>query len=173
MEELIKALTRAANAVAEYYEKASAPLLPLARTSVVEKYRDVKAEAPAGPAAGIEKPRKTRAPKAEAPAPKAETADPTDLIGSDDLPPALKPAQGQMTEKESETAVKEAARALIQRFAAPRGDRPEGFHIAMEILADKFKTTRLTDLTHPQRLAFIQEAKRRIAEADKLSPVGV
>lgn len=114
----------------------------------------------------------------EKPAPAARTrkaketpaaAAPVDLIPAAETTATEKPAAAaQMTEQESAVAVQNAAKAIVQRFPNPQGDekRPEGFHKAKQLLTEKFKVARITDLTRAQRLEFIREIEAVIRAAD-------
>lgn len=134
MEELLKALTRAANAVAVYYEKQAHPLLPLG---------DAPASVPASEPAP--RTRKPRAPKIE-----AEIA-----------PPAapVKPAS-ELSEAESTAKIKATAKTYVQRFA----NQVDGIAAFRKLMVDTCRVGKLDDLVHAQRLQVISAAEADIAK---------
>lgn len=178
IEELINAATRACNAVADYYEKQSNPLLPLGLAADEVYPRREPAPAPLGEIAA---PPKTRAKKeksaAPAPAPlAAPTGDPLMQSDTTQAPPAAAPvktasAVAGMTEDQSLDRAKELAKLIVEAYPEKESsNRPKGFRLAMELLS-KFKVARTTDLIHAQRLQFITEGDLLLAAAPK--PAGV
>ena len=160
MQELIKALTRAANAVAEYYEKQSNPLLPLYPTMAEEKAAQEAALKTLPPQEStLGKTRKPRGPNKEKPITAAETI-------------AALPAQ-EMTEPEAVKAAEEVNRMLVKQFAKPVDGRPEGFHIARKILAEDFKVEKMAQLAHAQRLQYITKVRALLAQAPAAAPAPV
>lgn len=150
MDELLKALTRAANAVAEYYEKQSNPLLPL-----INRMEKVAAAVQENPEI---KTRKPRAPKAEAAAEQPS-----------EKPAAAAPAE--MTEADSLKEVRAVAKVYVQRFA----NQVDGIKAFRDLMAATCKVGKIDDLQHAQRLQMIVAAKAEINKADKpaaASPVG-
>ena len=147
MEQLLKALTRAANAVAEYYEKqAGVQTLPLtARES--EALQTAMKDEP--------KTRKPRAAKEAAPTPPA----PADL-------PVPRDA---MTEAESEAKLKVVGEAFVQRFSKQEDAVTE----VKRTIEEKFKVARLRDLKHEQRVVLIATLEARIREIDSRPTAGV
>lgn len=141
MTEMLKSLTRLANAAAEYLERQNHPLLPLAM--------------PAGEAVAAEAPktRKPRTPKVDAPA-----------VPVVPETPAVAPEV--MTEEQSMVAVRSAADALMTRFQNVKDGKPEGFHMARALLAEDFKVGKMADLVHAQRLQFIAKVKALLSKAD-------
>lgn len=146
MKELIEAITRAANAVAAYYEGAA----PTTRATTSETEVE--------PAT-----RRTRAKKETTEAPAAD-------IGLDE-PASVKPAakKGGMTEEESAKAVTDTAKLLVSKFSKVVDGKPEGFHIAKKLLIEGFKVGRLSDLSHEQRIDFVKQVKEILTK----EPVGI
>ena len=168
MEDLMKALTRLANAGAEYLERLNYPLLPVAVEVPAPAAAVVAPEAPVAP----RKERKPRTPKAVAPEVPAAP-------GYSDAAPAT-PAV-EMSEADSARMALETGGAVCRRFANPssrlgldgkpflgRDGKPvgEGFHMVKDMMASRFKVARVADLTHPRRLAFIAECQKLLATAD-------
>ena len=141
MNELMQALTRAATAVAVYYEKQAG----------VEPGAVVPA------AAAPERAPRARKTKAETPAP--ETAAPAPV------PPAPTVALPEMSEEQSAKAVYEVCGSFVQRFAKAS---PDGRAQALALLASDFKAAAIKDLNHSQRLQFIVKLQGLIAAADKV-----
>lgn len=153
MEELLKALTRAANAVAVYYEKQAHPLLPLV-------------DAPAPTPAAEPQPEKVRKPRkaaepAPAPAPAAAAA-PAPAPA-----PAAPVAAGDMTEEQSLKEVRAIAKTFVQRFA----NQVDGITAFRKLMADTCKVGKIDDLVHAQRLQVITAAKAEIAKGATPAPV--
>lgn len=144
MEELMKALTRMANAIAAHYEKQGNPVLTIDNHGVV---------AAAPQEAPVVKTRKPRAPKAEAPAPAA-------------------PAAAEMTEEQSAKAVYDVAKRFMTRFQKPGAAGPdgkpatEGYHRLKALLADSYKVGKLADLVHAQRIQLMTTLQAEVAAAD-------
>lgn len=150
IEELIIAATRACNAVADYYEKQSNPLLPLTPAA------DVYPRAEPAPA----KPARTKKDKPAAPpAAAAPAGDPLMQAETTPLPPASPAAVAAvLTEDQSLERAKDLAKLIVEAYPEkePSTNRPKGFRLAMELLS-KFKVSRTTDLIHSQRIQFIAE----------------
>ncbi len=157
MDELIKALTRAANAVAEYYEGQLGDDEP-------KMVGTQGTEVPVVP----EKPKRTRKPKAlvpgdPVPASVPETVpvrtatpddgDPASLLGAAAQPAAQAKPAG-MTEAESQKAAEDACSRITVAFPQIREGRPEGFYKAKDLLATKFGGSAFKNLTHEQRIQF-------------------
>lgn len=152
MTELVKALTDLCKEATVYLARLNHPLLPIA--------------APAAAAASTEAekpPRQPRGKKAEA------------------LPPVAPPAAPlpEMTEAESDKTAKDMAKALVQRFPKPvlngqvdgKGQPyPEGYHKVRDLLASMFKTGKISDLGHTQRLQLIVTIKDILTKADAQAP---
>ncbi len=151
MDELIKALARAATAVAVYYEChtdwGAAPAAPAA---------------PEAPAAS-EKARKPRKPRAMVPAGEPvsmpatpDDGDPASLLGAAAQPaaPAAASKPAGMTEAESQKAAEDACSRITVAFPQIREGRPEGFYKAKDLLATKFGGSAFKNLTHEQRIQF-------------------
>ena len=136
MDEMIKAITRAANAVAVYYEN-------------TVKFADAQI-APAAPTEPVVTPR-TRKPKAEPKAPEAAVP-----------APVASAAPAAMNEKESEDRLKVVGEAFVQRFSK-QGDAVDEVKKTIE---SKFKISRLRDLVHAQRVELIAILEARIKEID-------
>ena len=154
MKELIEALTRAANAVAAYYEGAA----PTTRATPTQPEPEAA-------------PRKGRA-KKDSEKTAAETTAGAADVGLDG--PAAAPAKaakkGEMTEEESAKAVTDTAKLLVSKFNKPQSDgKPEGFHIAKKLLIEDFHVGRLSDLSHDQRIEFVKQVKEILTK----EPVGV
>lgn len=141
MKELIEALTRAANAVADHYE-GKAPVDRRFTTEPAPEKQDSL-------------PKKTRVKKEVAP--EAPVAD----VGLDlDAAPAKSAKKGEMTEEESAKAVTDNAKLLVAKFNKPgEAGKPEGFYMAKKLLVDDFKVGRLSDLSHEQRVEFVKQVK--------------
>lgn len=181
MTELIQALTRAANAVAVYYEKQANPLGGITDTppalagllKVAAAVTDAIEPLPV-------KTRKPRTPKEDAPkaVPVEPVVDPTlDILGLRGGVVAETPAPiAELTEEESVAKARELGMALVKRFNKPTGKLgpkgepiPEGYDVALRLLADDFHVARIGDLVHAQRLQFITRVKALIAAADKVA----
>lgn len=160
MDELIKALTRLANAAAVYYERAGNPMVSAQMESPM----------PGGeaPAKRAYKKREAKAiPSVEGGAAAAVPAlaasageDPLNPTVEASKPAAPAPKQEEVkkyiTEAESKSMADAAAQAYVNKFPTME----EGLKAARKILADEpFKVGRLADLTHPMRLAFAAKLK--------------
>jgi hypothetical protein len=154
MSELIAALTRAANAVAIYYEKQASPLQAVTPRES-EALETAMKDEPV-------KTRKPRAPKAEtvtlpeAPAAGAAVAIPTAPVAAKD-----------MSEDDSVLEIRNVAKAYAKRFA----NQLDGVAAFRKLMADTCKVGKMDDLVHAQRLQLIGVVKAEIAKADK--PAGV
>ena len=157
MEQLIKALTRAANAVAAYYEmEAGNPVKAAQRVDFSGgevKVDEVNAE--------LKKTRKARTPKAEVAAPQIEKPQAA-------VPSAAAPT-GPMTEAESEAKLKVVGEAFVQRFSKQEDAVTE----VKRTIEEKFKVARLRDLKHEQRVVLIATLEARIREIDSRPTAGV
>ena len=144
MTELIQALTRAANAVADYYEKQAYPLksvtqvgqvptpAPAPRTRRTKVDKDVSGNAPeAGPSLS-------------------------------DLDKKIEKSGGEMSEAESLAEIKQVAKTYIGRFAA----QLDGVVAFRKLMSTTCGVGKLDDLTHAHRLQVISAAKAEIAKAD-------
>lgn len=160
MTDLIKALTRLANAGAEYLEKQSSPLLPLGVDPTKTASEAIRA-LPDAPAPTPAENKKARKPKAQADAPAPAAPAPAPLA--------------EMTEEQSAKQVYDYAKALIQRYPKPVEDGtkdkdgqpfPEGYHMARKLLAGDFKVGKIADLVHAQRVQFIVKVRELVAKAD-------
>ena len=172
MDELIKALTRAANAVAEYYEKQANPMLTEA---------DIERATEAAIAAEVQeqtgKPKRTRKAKAELLTPEnkhkdvlhahapAAVDDQSDLLGGVASAAAAPATQAVYNEAESRKAAESAATRIVAAFPKPAADgRAEGFHKAKAILASpKFNGVKFSAMTPLQCVAFAGEVDHLIA----------
>jgi hypothetical protein len=152
MEEMLKAITRAANAIAAHYESkvavtkaagaVDAPLVePRPNAVVVEEPK-------------VRKPRKSKEEPAAAPA--APTFDPMMDMGGE------KPAAGGMTEAESLTRVRELATKWIKRFA----NQQDGIAAFREKVTKDHGVGRFDDLTHAMRVKMIANLEAEFAKAD-------
>ena len=144
MTDLIKALTRLANAAAEYLEKGNSPLLPLV--------------APAEAVAELfapKKERKARTPKAEASAPAATAPAPADINDLGPAPTAAPTKTADLSEEDSVKEIRAAARIFVQRYPT----QTDGTAAFRRLIAERFKVAKIDDLVHAQRLAIIAEVK--------------
>ncbi len=151
MKELIEVLTRAANAVAVYYEKEALNPIKAAQrgeTDPTKTAAQVIAELP--------KPRKPRAGKAEA-APASDVNDlgPTTAAAAPTAPAGL-------SEEDSVKEVRAIAKVYVQRFA----NQVDGIAAFRKLMSDKLKVAKIDDLVHAQRVQMIAIAKEEIAKAD-------
>ncbi len=144
MSELIAALTRAANAVADYYQS---------KTADGDKGTTSAPSQETGADAAPTK--KTRGHK------KTEAAAATDVGLDAPAPKADKKKETGMSEEESAKAVTDTAKLLVSKFNKPTApdNKPEGFHIAKKLLIEGFKVGRLSDLSHEQRIDFVKQVK--------------
>lgn len=121
-------------------------------TAGAEYYKRVGNMVVIGAPSDEPKPKKTRAPKEPAtPAtpPAAEPAGVLTGVRAHIQPEAIDP-------KKAEAAANDAAKRLMQRFAAKMPDgRPEGFHKAIGILKDKFNVGALAELSPEKKLEFV------------------
>lgn len=146
MEELLKALTRAANAVATYYEKQAGVLgLPGLETPPEPKERKPRAK----------KEEITPAPAPAAGAPAAATP-PAAVAGAAVVEPS---------EEDSLKEVRALAKTYVQRFA----NQVDGIKAFRELIAATTGVARIDDLVHSQRLLVIAKAKGEIAKG-KVAP---
>ena len=150
MEQLLKALTRAANAVAVYYEKQNDEFIPGIAPMA-------SADAQVAAEIAVKRLRKPRTPKAEVAAPQIEK------------PQAAATPAGQMTEAESEARLKVVGEAFVQRFSKQEDAVTE----VKKTIEEKFKVARLRDLKHEQRVALIATLEARIREIDSRPTAGV
>lgn len=157
MEELLKSLTRAANAVATYYEKKIGDSPRVVRLCEHgHPAEPVEGETPA-PA----KVRKPRAPKEEI------TAAPTPAAGAQAAAASTPAATAgaavlEPTEEESLKEVRALAKTYVQRFA----NQVDGIKAFRELIAATTGVARIDDLVHSQRLLVIAKAKAEIAKKD-------
>lgn len=145
MEELLKALTRAANAVAVYYEKASGEEIPAAAEPAPKKER------------------KPRAPKEEIAAAPAPAAGAPAAAASTPAPAGA--AVVEPSEEDSLKEVRALAKTYVQRFA----NQVDGIKSFRELIAATTGVARIDDLVHSQRLLVIAKAKGEIAKG-KVAP---
>ena len=159
MKELIEAITRAANAIAAYYEKEGNPVgTAVARIVATAPEKPLSEDVPA--------PKKARAKKETTTVETPATAD----VGFDALAPAKVAKKSGMTDEESAKAVTDTAKLLVAKFNKPQADgKPEGFHIAKRLLIEDFKVGRLSDLSHEQRIEFVKQVKEILTK----EPAGV
>lgn len=154
MTELIQALTRAANAVAAYYEKQAYPI-----TASLTAAASAAVDAPAEPP-------KVRKPRAA----KLTEAQKDDISGgapaSNPLPVAPT-ATKDLSEDDSILEVRNIAKTYAKRFA----NQLDGVAAFRKLMADTCKVGKMDDLVHAQRLQLIGVVKAEIAKADK--PAGV
>lgn len=189
MEELLKGLTRAANAVAAYYEAkalqeaaitATVPTTPKEVKKVLAAHVAVHAEmassatpaAPAKDALATPPPAEPAAPKPEKRGrPKKDAAPASEAASL-----AVDPEFANLTPEESEKRIFEVGEDLIGKFptlGAPGPDgepAPEGFHILVGILKNSFKVGRVTKLAPAQRLQFMSIVKARLNQAASAAP---
>jgi hypothetical protein len=165
MNELIQAWTRAANAVAAYYEQEA--LNPIKAAQRIAAPADERA---AAVYAELKKERKPRASKAEPAAPAAPFDPMMDTGGSAAVDTRAEVKAGQatapvaMTEAESTAAAQDANKRLVKAFPtiSTADKMPEGFHKAKALLAE-FGVARTTDLVHAQRVQYITKIDALIA----------
>jgi uncharacterized phage protein gp47/JayE len=146
MDELIKALTRAANAAADYYEKAGQPQLPLT-APVAEPVKEEKAP---------------KAPKAEK-APKAAKAEKTPETPA---APAAPVAVGSEADKKSTEDVRAKAKFYVQRFA----NQMEGIAAYRALMKATCGVEKMDDLKHEQRLAVIAAVEKAVNDLNNAKP---
>jgi hypothetical protein len=78
-----------------------------------------------------------------------------------------------MSPEDSLKKALECGERMLQRFPTPGkpgpGGKPapEGFHMVKEVLSSKFKVGRTGDLTHEQRIEYIQVITDLIRQADE------
>lgn len=161
MEELFKSLTRAANAVATYYEKKigdSPRVVRLCEHGHPAEPVDGETPAPV-------KVRKPRAPKEEI------AAAPTPAAGAPAAAAATPaPAGAAVVEPSEEDSLKEVralAKTYVQRFA----NQVDGIKAFRELIAATTGVARIDDLVHSQRLLVIAKAKGEIAKGKVASAV--
>ena len=102
--------------------------------------------------------KKTRK-KAQEPAPVAPEGSPLDPPAEpaktekvEKVEKPTEPAKPEMTEEQSVAELTAAGQDFVRRYPT----QEEGLTAARKIMADLFKVTRSTDLTHPQRIQFAQ-----------------
>lgn len=99
-------------------------------------------------------PRKPRAPKApEATAAAAPAAEAPAAAEAASVP--------EMTEEESAKKINEAT---LEYVRLAKNDTPDGKTVLMGILTNEFKVGKLGDLTHPQRVQWIERVTKMTAE---------
>ena len=113
-----------------------------------------------------------RAPGRPKKTPPAPAAVPQDLLPID-------PEYAALTDAESAKRIFEVGERLIEAYpdlgaAGPDGEpAPEGFHMVVAALKDKFGVERLAKLTHTQRLQFMSLMKAKLPAAPAAStPAG-
>ena len=152
MNELLTALTRAANAIASYYEARIDPTTPFR----------------AGP---------TQAAPTEPEPKKEDTVKETKSRRTKkDAPTAEDKAAAGPTEEETAKGTTDVAKLLVAKFNKVVEGKPEGFHIAKKLLIEGFKVGRLSDLSHEQRIDFIAQVKAILtngAPTEKKETAGV
>lgn len=151
MKELVDAVTRAANAVATYYETKALEMNPVPPAPTKPLSEDVPAAKP------------KRAAK------KAEVLD--DIPEGPAVPDRPTPPgrEREITESESVKAVTDTAKLLVAKYSKPVApdNKPEGFHIAKVLLIEDFKVGRLSDLSHEQRVEFVRAVKEILLDDKK------
>lgn len=153
MDELIKAWTRAGNAIAAYYEKAGSPL-----TRVTD--------APPAPRLSEDVPPKTRKPRA----PKDETIAAAPAPTAAPAPAAAAaPTSAAVLEPTEEDSLKEV-RALAKTFVQRFQNQVDGIKAFRELIAATTGVARIDDLVHSQRLVVIAKAKAEIAKGKVAAP---
>lgn len=196
METLLMSLSKAADALTKYLESkarhhdamaesclaykngtGAPPPLPVATPAPKESLVNVKVSPkgalektadvpPAEPAAASK-----RAPGRPKKTPPAPAAVPQDLLPID-------PEYAALTDAESAKRIFEVGEQLIEAYpdlgaAGPDGEpAPEGFHMVVAALKDKFGVERLAKLTHTQRLQFMSLMKAKLPAAPA-APAGV
>ena len=148
MEELIKALTRAANAVAAYYEGGVQPNLPLEEKPAAEK----KPRAP----------RKTKEVAAEVVAPAAPAAETSPFV---DIPVAVEGPKAPVEDVvESKRRCQEVVGLFIRRY---QKTTPSGLDRAKAILTEVCgrPIAKLEDLTHADNVKLILRFEKELEKA--------
>ena len=146
MDEMMKAITRAANAVAAYYEKQVGMTTTVSIPLPAEE-----------PQAAVAEP-KVRKPRAV----KAETRGQDNVPGEPETSRPAPVAPVEMSEAESTEKLKVVGEAFVQRFSK-QGDAVDE---VKKLIESKFKVVRLRDLVHPQRVELIAVLESRIKELD-------
>ena len=178
MNELISALTRLANAAALYLENSAKVKAGI--TSVIDsatataaehakkerKPRSTKAEPAIDPAVPT-----AAAPAAAVPAAAAAPADPLAELGLGASPAAAVPAPAPapaaalaLTPEQSTLEMKKIAVKCVQLF---KNDTPNGEACLTELLHNRFKVQRLSELTHDGRMDFIAQVQTVIVNGGK------
>lgn len=173
MNELITALTRLANAAALYLEQQSHPkieidaqaaaIVPVTATEHAKKERKpraAKAEPAVDPA-----PAAAAAPAPAAPAdPLAELGLGASPAAAAPAPAAAVPAAPALTPEQSTLEMKKIAVKCVQLF---KNDTPNGEARLTELLHNRFKVQRLSELTHDGRMDFIAQVQTVIVNGGK------
>lgn len=176
MEELLKALARATNAVAEYYEKRAAQTAVL--TPKTPERDDPPAPAPskkdAPPAVPAEAPSAPAAPKRGRPR-KADTAPAVEAV-------IVHPDYAKMSEEESAKHIFVVGEQLMEKYPTLGADgpdgqpAPEGFHMLVKIMKERFNVDRVAKLMHGQRLQFMTIIREKLdngaGTADRVAGAG-
>ncbi len=149
MDELLKAWTRAGNAVAAYFEKAVQPSLPGLDS----------------PPAAEPKPRKKRT-AADGPEAGAAAAAPAAIPPTPPAAPAAQPPAGAAVVEQSEEESLKEVRALAKTFVQRFQNQVDGIKAFRELIAATTGVARIDDLVHAQRLSVIAKAKMEIAQKD-------
>lgn len=186
MEELLKALTRAANAVAAYYEGERQPSLPLSpkeAEKLAKAHIEAHQEQLAGAAGVTPATAGAEAPKPEVvpPAPKAKgrpkkTEAPAATAPEEYLTPVHKKRIVDLTPDESLKELSEYGLRMVKKFnnpgaAGPDGNpAPEGYHMLKEILKTKFGKERAALLTHEERLVYFGIIAGKLANGAAPAP---
>ncbi len=147
MNELLQALTRAATAVAVYYEQESLNPIKAAQRSAAAVAAP-EAEAPVAAPGKVGRPKKEKIAEIVPVAPPAAT--PVAPLGEDD---SLK-------------EVRAAAKVYVQRFA----NQTDGIAAFRKFMTDTTKVAKIDELSHPQRIQLIAAVKAAVAEIDAKKP---
>lgn len=160
MEELLKALTRAANAVADYYEgKGKQPV-----AGWIQKEMERVPTTTPGATPALSQPEKPKGGR-----PRKSKSEET--VHAEHLTPLARKRIADLTEEESAKEVFEYAKMMVKIYNKPGALGPdgqpaaEGFHLVKDTLSKIFKVGKTADLVHAQRLQYMAIMAEHLAKA--------